>query len=89
MLKKLAKVAEEKGFDVEVYHCGFDPNSLDMVIVRELGFAILIVLHHMSIFQVAEAMRLLICMISLLLQERMRNMRQKFVMCPFNIKQNE
>ncbi|MBL1704179.1 hypothetical protein ELE02_33765, partial [Klebsiella pneumoniae] len=40
MLKKLAKVAEEKGFDVEVYHCGFDPNSLDMVIVRELGFAI-------------------------------------------------
>ncbi len=40
MLKKLAKVAEEKGFEVEVYHCGFDPNSLDMVIVRELGFAI-------------------------------------------------
>ncbi|MDD1369547.1 hypothetical protein PTB13_16880, partial [Bacillus sp. MHSD17] len=40
MLKKLAKAAEEKGFEVEVYHCGFDPNSLDMVIVRELGFAI-------------------------------------------------
>lgn len=40
MLKKLAAVAEERGFDVEVYHCGFDPNSLDMVIVRELGFAI-------------------------------------------------
>ncbi|MEI2314440.1 PRK06851 family protein [Bacillus paramobilis] len=40
MLKKLAKAAEEKGFAVEVYHCGFDPNSLDMVIVRELGFAI-------------------------------------------------
>ncbi|RXT08113.1 PRK06851 family protein [Ammoniphilus sp. CFH 90114] len=40
MLKKLAAVAEERGFDVEIYHCGFDPNSLDMVIVRELGFAI-------------------------------------------------
>ncbi|MEH7463953.1 PRK06851 family protein [Bacillus thuringiensis] len=40
MLKKLAAAAEEKGFDVEIYHCGFDPNSLDMVIVRELGFAI-------------------------------------------------
>jgi hypothetical protein len=40
MLKKLAAVAEERGLDVEVYHCGFDPNSLDMVIVRELGFAI-------------------------------------------------
>ncbi|CAG9620030.1 PRK06851 family protein [Sutcliffiella rhizosphaerae] len=40
MLKKLAKAAEEKGFDVEVYHCGFDPYSLDMIISRELGFAI-------------------------------------------------
>ncbi|WP_110112694.1 PRK06851 family protein [Bacillus sp. CGMCC 1.16541] len=40
MLKKLVTAAEQRGFDVEVYHCGFDPNSLDMVIVRELGFAI-------------------------------------------------
>ena len=40
LLKKLASVADEKGFDVEVYHCGFDPNSLDMIIVRELDFAI-------------------------------------------------
>lgn len=40
MLKKIAACAEQNGFDVEVYHCGFDPNSLDMVIVRELGFAI-------------------------------------------------
>ncbi|MBD2864100.1 PRK06851 family protein [Paenibacillus oceani] len=40
MLKKLAAAGAERGFDVEVYHCGFDPNSLDMVIVRELGFAI-------------------------------------------------
>lgn len=40
MLKKLAAVAEQKGFDVEIYHCGFDPNSLDMVLLRELGIAI-------------------------------------------------
>jgi Cdc6-like AAA superfamily ATPase len=40
MLKRLAQAAEDRGLDVEIYHCGFDPNSLDMVIVRELGFAI-------------------------------------------------
>jgi len=40
LLKKLASAATERGFDVEIYHCGFDPNSLDMVVVRELGFAI-------------------------------------------------
>ncbi|GAB7055054.1 PRK06851 family protein [Paenibacillus sp. YK5] len=40
LLKKLAAAGMERGFDVEIYHCGFDPNSLDMVIVRELGFAI-------------------------------------------------
>lgn len=40
MLKKIAAAGEERGFDVEVYHCGFDPNSLDMVILRELGIAI-------------------------------------------------
>lgn len=40
MLKKIASAGTERGFDVEIYHCGFDPNSLDMIIVRELGFAI-------------------------------------------------
>jgi nucleoside-triphosphatase THEP1 len=40
LLKKLASAAEQRGFDVEVYHCGFDPESLDMVIVREIGIAI-------------------------------------------------
>jgi Cdc6-like AAA superfamily ATPase len=40
MLKKLAAEAQFRGYDVEVYHCGFDPHSLDMVIVRELDFAI-------------------------------------------------
>jgi hypothetical protein len=40
MLKKLAKEAENRGFDIEIYHCGFDPHSLDMLVIRELGFAI-------------------------------------------------
>ncbi|MDQ0230006.1 PRK06851 family protein [Metabacillus malikii] len=40
MLKKIVSDGESRGFDVEVYHCGFDPNSLDMVIIRELGIAI-------------------------------------------------
>lgn len=40
MLKKIAAAGEARGFDVEVYHCGFDPNSLDMLIMRELGIAI-------------------------------------------------
>ncbi len=39
MLKKLAAESEKRGFDTEIYHCGFDPHSLDMVIVRELGTA--------------------------------------------------
>lgn len=43
MLKKIASSAEEKGFDVEIYHCGFDPNSLDMVVLRELGIHLI---HH-------------------------------------------
>lgn len=40
LLKKLVKAAEERGFDVEVYHCGFDPHSLDMVIIPERSMAI-------------------------------------------------
>ncbi|NSL53315.1 PRK06851 family protein [Calidifontibacillus erzurumensis] len=40
ILKKIAAKAEDLGYDVEIYHCGFDPNSLDMVIMRELGIAI-------------------------------------------------
>ncbi|GEB30640.1 MULTISPECIES: PRK06851 family protein [Brevibacillus] len=40
MLKKLVTEAENRGFDVEVYHCGLDPHSLDMVIVPEKSVAI-------------------------------------------------
>lgn len=40
MLKKIAAAAEQKGYDAEVFHCGFDPNSLDMVLIPERGVAI-------------------------------------------------
>lgn len=40
MLKKLAAAAEKNGIDVEVFHCGLDPNSLDMLIFPALGTAI-------------------------------------------------
>lgn len=36
MLKKLLARAEMNGIDCEVYHCGFDPNSLDMILLPEL-----------------------------------------------------
>ncbi|GAA0589862.1 PRK06851 family protein [Virgibacillus siamensis] len=39
-MKKIAKTCVDYGFDTEVYHCSFDPNSLDMVLVRELDFCI-------------------------------------------------
>ena len=40
LLKKLAQFAKQRGIDVEIYHCGFDPHSLDMLIFRELSIAI-------------------------------------------------
>ncbi|WP_240633197.1 nucleoside-triphosphatase [Paenibacillus montanisoli] len=40
LLKKLAAAAEKKGLEVQVFHCGFDPNSLDMLIFPELSTAI-------------------------------------------------
>ena len=40
MLRKIVAQGEKRGFDVEVYHCGFDPVSLDMVLFRELDLVI-------------------------------------------------
>lgn len=40
MLKRLVSEAEQRGLDVEVYHCGLDPHSLDMVILPEKGVAL-------------------------------------------------
>jgi hypothetical protein len=39
-MKKVMKAAEDHGFDIELYHCSFDPNSVDMVLIRELEFCI-------------------------------------------------
>lgn len=39
-LKKIAQAAKDRGFRVERYHCAFDPNSLDMVIIKELNLCI-------------------------------------------------
>ncbi|MGN1059690.1 MAG: hypothetical protein ACI4QW_04590 [Clostridia bacterium] len=39
-LKKLALSACDRGYHVERYHCSFDPNSLDMVVIRELGICL-------------------------------------------------
>jgi len=41
MTKKIAQAALNKGYDVEFYHCAFDPSSIDMIIIRELDFALL------------------------------------------------
>lgn len=40
LFKKIAATASERGIDTEVYHCGFDPNSLDMLVFRSHGVAI-------------------------------------------------
>ena len=40
ILKKFATEARKKGYSTETYYCSLDTNSLDMVVVRELGVAI-------------------------------------------------
>ncbi|BFH62275.1 hypothetical protein [Paenibacillus azoreducens] len=40
MFKKIAKEAEIRGINTEIYHCGFDPASLDMLVFPELSLAI-------------------------------------------------
>ena len=40
LLKKLAHIAKQRGIHTEIYYCGFDPYSVDMVIIRELNVAI-------------------------------------------------
>ncbi len=37
MLKKIVKAANERGFDTYIYHCAFDPDSLDMVVIPKLN----------------------------------------------------
>lgn len=40
MLKKILGAASSRGIDTEVYHCGFDPDSLDMLLFPELDLCI-------------------------------------------------
>ncbi len=40
MLKKIAEKAHAQGNDIEIYHCGFDPDSLDMLLFPELKLCI-------------------------------------------------
>jgi hypothetical protein len=40
MLKKILAKAGDLGIDTEVYHCGFDPDSLDMLLFPELNICI-------------------------------------------------
>lgn len=40
ILKKISQAAIERGIDTEIYHCAFDPNSLDMILFPELKICI-------------------------------------------------
>nr|WP_319487596.1 hypothetical protein [uncultured Caproiciproducens sp.] len=40
LLKRIAEYAAAAGFDAEIYHCAFDPDSVDMVILRELNLGL-------------------------------------------------
>lgn len=40
LMKKVAFAAQNAGLDTEIYHCSFDPDSLDMVILRSLGICV-------------------------------------------------
>lgn len=39
-MKRIVKACLERGLDLELYHCSFDPNSIDMVLVPELKFCL-------------------------------------------------
>lgn len=40
LMKKVVEQSKRYGYDTEVYRCSFDPNSIDMVIIRELGYCL-------------------------------------------------
>ncbi|MBQ4517813.1 MAG: hypothetical protein II997_04405 [Clostridia bacterium] len=39
-MKSIAQKAFDLGYHIERYHCSFDPNSLDMIVIRELSISI-------------------------------------------------
>lgn len=40
LLKKVLNKSLEKGYDVELYRCSFDPKSVDMVLIRDLNYCL-------------------------------------------------
>lgn len=41
LMKKLAGIAEDLGYSGEYYHCSSDPSSLDGLVIKELGTALI------------------------------------------------
>jgi len=41
LLQKVSQAAVERGYSVDIYHCPFDPDSLDMVIIPSLSTAVI------------------------------------------------
>lgn len=40
LLKKVLKECVRLGYDVELHHCSFDPQSIDMVLIRDLNYCL-------------------------------------------------
>ncbi len=40
IMKKIAQKALESGCDVDIYHCAFDPKSLDMIVIKQLDLCV-------------------------------------------------
>ncbi|KNZ68431.1 hypothetical protein Tfer_3008 [Thermincola ferriacetica] len=41
LLKKIAQAAADRGYNVDIYHCSLDPESLDMVVIPEINIAVI------------------------------------------------
>ena len=39
-MKKVLKACKDHGFQIELYRCSFDPNSIDMLIIRDLDICL-------------------------------------------------
>lgn len=39
-MKKVMEACVENGYDVELYHCSFDPASIDMILIRDLNYCL-------------------------------------------------
>lgn len=41
LMKKISRKFEDEGYDLEYYHCPSDPNSLDGIVIKDLGIVML------------------------------------------------